>query len=364
MKTMDIPAGPAELSAEWLTDVLRQNGIIETPAVASFDAKTIAEGTGFIGQLARVTLNYDTDVQGVPRSLVAKFPGASEGGRQIGNLFRFYEREIRFYEEIAHRVDMRIPKRYHSAMDIDRGQYVLLIEDLAPARVGDQLAGCILEDARIAIREIAKFHATWWQSPHLDALDWMPMVNDPVQQLAAPSYAQAWQPFVDNFAGGLSKEMLGIAERVGEHVVDFQNRLADEPRTIMHGDYRIDNLFFRSPEGGPDFAAVDWQISSRGRGIFDVSYFIAGGMEPALRKAHEMDLLKLYHDTLQANGVKNYGWDQCLREYRQCALYLLVYVVISLGTLDTANARGLALFNAWLVRATTAIEELNAAELL
>ncbi len=364
MKTMEIPAGPAELRAEWLTDVLRQNGIIDAPAVASFDAKTIAEGTGFIGQLARVNLTYDGDAPGAPRSLIAKFPGASEGGRQIGNLFRFYEREIRFYDEIAQRVDLRIPKRYHSAMNIDRGQYVLLIEDLAPARVGDQLTGCTLEDARIAIREIAKFHAGWWQSPHLEALDWMPMVNDPVQQLAAPSYAQAWQPFVDNFAGGLSKEMLDIAEQVGQKVVELQDRLADEPRTIMHGDYRIDNLFFRSPEGGAEFAVVDWQISSRGRGIFDVSYFIAGGMEPALRKAHEMALLKLYHETLQSNGVRDYGWDQCLREYRQCALYLLVYVVISLGTLDTANARGLALFNAWLVRATTAIEELHAAELL
>jgi len=38
---------------------------------------------------------------GAPASLVAKFPGASEMGRHIGNLFDFYNREIRFYEEIA-----------------------------------------------------------------------------------------------------------------------------------------------------------------------------------------------------------------------------------------------------------------------
>jgi hypothetical protein len=44
------------------------------------------------------------------------------------------------------------------------------------------------------------------------------------------------------------------------------------------------------------------------------------------------------------------------------ALYVLVYVVISLGTLDFANERGHALFNAWLRRSVAAIEELNAAE--
>jgi hypothetical protein len=46
------------------------------------------------------------------------------------------------------------------------------------------------------------------------------------------------------------------------------------------------------------------------------------------------------------------------------ALYVFVYVVISLGTLEPSNARGLALFQAWLHRSSTAILELDAAEAL
>ena len=60
---------------------------------------------------------------GAPASLVAKFPGASEMGRHIGNLFDFYNREIRFYEEI----DLlpspkRKPNGYreYSEPDVDR----------------------------------------------------------------------------------------------------------------------------------------------------------------------------------------------------------------------------------------------------
>ncbi|MHB8514994.1 MAG: phosphotransferase [Dehalococcoidia bacterium] len=361
---MDIPAGPEQLSADWLTDALRQNGIIDRALVTAFDTKVIGEGSGFIGQLARVGLRFDRDEPGAPRSLIAKFPAATEGGREIGNLFRFYEREIRFYEEIADRVDLRTPKRYHSAMDTGRGEYVLLLEDLAPARVGDQLAGCSLDDARLAVSELAKFHATWWQSPELDAMDWMLVIDDPVHQSAQQSYSEAWEPFVQNFAGGLSKEMLALAERIGKNVINIQHGFADEPRTIMHGDYRLDNMFFAGPGGGAEFAVVDWQITSRGRGIFDLAYFVCGGLPPALRRAHEMELVRLYHDLLLARGVRGYDFDRCLREYRTGALYLLVYVVISLGTLDTANERGLALFHAWLDRATTAILELGAGELL
>ncbi len=220
MKTMDIPAGPDQLSAEWLTDALRRNGAIAEASVAAFDPQVIAAGTGFIGQLARVSLAYDRDEPGAPRSLIAKFPAASAAGREIGNLFRFYEREIRFYDEIADRVEMRTPRRYHSAMDIARGEYVLLLEDLAPARCGDQLEGCGIDDARLAVRELAKFHAAWWQKPELASMDWMLMVDDPVHRSAEQSYAQAWQPFVENFAAGLSKEMLAVAERVGRNVIN------------------------------------------------------------------------------------------------------------------------------------------------
>ena len=364
MKTMDIPAGPDQITAGWLTDALRQDGIIGDSAVSGFDAKVIGEGSGFIGQLARVALRYDRPAPGAPASLIAKFPGASDAGREIGNLFRFYEREIRFYEEIADSVEMRTPKRYHSAMDVARGEYVLMLEDLAPAVVGDQVAGCSLEAARLAVEELARFHAAWWQSPRLKTMDWMLVVDDPVHQSAQQSYADAWQPFVDNFAGGLSKEMLGIAERIGGKVIDLQHRFADEPWTIMHGDYRLDNMFFAPPGAAPSLSVVDWQITSRGRGTFDLAYFICGALAPAARRAHEMELVRTYHDILLSHGVQGYSWEQCLREYRTGALYLLVYVVISLGTLDSANERGIALFDAWLERATAAIEELQAAELL
>lgn len=362
MKTMTIPAGPEELTADWLTDALRSAGVITTSTVTKIETRVIGEGSGFIGQLALVSLTYDAPEPGAPASLIAKFPAATEMGRHIGNLFDFYHREIRFYEEIAEEVDLRTPKMYFSAMNRDTQEYILLIEDLAPACVGDHAEGCTLEEAQLSIREIGKFHATWWEHPRLDELvEWMPLCDAPVHQSAENSYQQAWEPFIQNFGDRLSPAMRKTAEEIATRVIKLQSSISDRPHTIVHGDYRTDNLFFASPAGGA-FGVVDWQIAFRGRGIFDVAYLLCGGLAPDVRKANEERLLKLYHDTLVANGVTGYSFEQCWREYRRMALYVMVYVVISLGTLDFANERGLKLFNAWLARATAAIEELNSAE--
>jgi thiamine kinase-like enzyme len=363
MTAMTIPAGPTELTAEWLTEALRSGGALDKAAVTSIMTETIGEGSGFIGQLAKVTLTYDQPEPAAPRTLIAKFPGASEGGRMIGNLFDFYHREIRFYDEVAKEVELRTPKRYFSASKRDTQEYILLIEDMDPMLIGDHAGGCKLAEADLAIRQIAKFHAAWWEHPRLEELaEWMPQVDGEVHRSAEPAYAQAWPVFLEMFGKDLSPEFKAIGERIGQNVVKLQSSVSDRPHTIVHGDYRTDNLFFRGPAGGEEFAVVDWQISCRGRGVFDIAYLLCGGLEAEDRRANEERLLKLYHDNLVANGVTGYSFEQCWREYRRMALYVMVYVVIAVGTLDAANERGMALWIAWLRRAVAAVEQLNAIE--
>ena len=220
-----------------------------------------------------------------------------------------------------------------------------------------------MDEARLAIESIAKFHATWWQSPRLDEIaEWMPMIDSPVQQVAAGAYQQSWGPFLEMFGGAISPEIKAVGERIGENVVKIQSSFASPPLTISHGDFRIDNLFFATPAGGAPFSVADWQISTRGRGAFDVAYLLCGGLDPALRRAHERDLVEMYHRTLETNGVTGYSFDQCWNDYRRGALFQFVYIVIAIGTLDASNERGMALWTAWLQRGCAAIEDLNAAE--
>ena len=91
-------------------------------------------------------------------------------------------------------------------------------------------------------------------------------------------------------------------------------------------------MFFASPQGGPEFAVIDWQIANRGGGVFDVAYFVSGTLTPEERRSREHEIVKLYHDTLVENGVKNYSFDQCWQDYRLSTLFLLPYSVIGAGS--------------------------------
>ncbi len=366
MTDLSIPRGPQDLTPEWLTSALRSTGTIRKASVESFDLQPdIAAGTGFMGQLAHARLHYDTPEEGAPAALIAKFPTPIPENREVADTFRFYEIETRFYEEIAEEVELRTPRRYYSARDSKSTDFVLLLEDLAPACVGDQVTGCRLEQAELALGELAKFHAAWWDSPRLAQLDWMPVTDDPVRARSAQdNYQQAWGPFVESFGDQVPPEILKLGEKFGTRVVELMNQLAQPPRTIMHGDYRLDNLFFATPEGGDPLAVVDWQIANRGRGIFDVAYFMTGTLQPAERRTRELDLLKMYHGILTERGVAGYDFDQCFHDYRASTLFCWLYVVIVLGTLDVATERGLALFTTNMERGVAALQDLNAAELL
>jgi hypothetical protein len=360
-----IPDSPEGLTSDWVTAALQSRGILDPgDRVTECVVSTISEGVGFVGQVARVRVGYSRPQAVAPASLIAKLPGATDSARQIGNVFRFYEREIRFYDGIAEECGMRAPRHWYSAMDPSRGAFVLLIEDLAPARVGDQIAGCTWEEAELAVRRLAQFHAHWWQSPRLDELTWMPVYNDPVHHNAAAAYGQAWQPFLAAFGAGMPEAFRGIAERLATNIIPLMGELSRRPWTMMHGDFRLDNLLFPPLPDGEAIAVIDWQITSRGRGAFDLGYFFCTSMEADVRRKHERDLMDLYFATLVDGGVTDYSREELLRDYRIAALFSLVYTVITLGSLDMGNERGLALFKALLSRNIAAIADYDAGSLM
>src|SRR3972149_9179412 len=229
MAKVRLPAGPQELTADWLTSALRETGTISSSAVTGFDHEIIGEGVGVLGQLARFNLTYDSPEAGAPKSLIGKFPAAVQDNRDLANLFRFYEREVRFYARLAEEVELRTPKRYYSHFDEDTNDFVLLIEDMAPARVGDQVAGCPPEEATTVLRNMARFHATWWEHPRLSSLDWIPYGNHPIHQSAEQAYQAPGEPFLQNFGQPLQSKLLRPAGRLLTKFPSCQNEITKPP---------------------------------------------------------------------------------------------------------------------------------------
>ena len=359
------PTTIGEITPEWLTDALRSTDVISDATVTSVDTEILGEGAGFIGELARLTLDYDQPEVGSPISLIAKIPAAAPENRELGDLFRLYEREARFYEDLAGRVEMRTPRCFFNGMDTESGDFLLLLEDLAPGQVGDQLKGCSSGEVELVLRDLATFHAGWWESPHLDELDWMPTLNDPlIVGTVMQAYQGIWDQFLDRFEARLTSSMLQTAERFGKHADKITSRLTEPPNTITHGDYRLDNMIFSADEKEPGLTVIDWQGAAKGRGVFDVTYFLTGTLTPDARRSVEMGHLKRYHEDLTEHGVADYSYEQCLLDYRLSALWCLAYAVVAAGSVDLVNERAVDLTNAIVDRDFAAVEDLEAADLL
>lgn len=360
---LEVPGGPADLTPEWLTKALA--GQTEAARVTGCEKQPIAQGVGFMGELFRLNLRYDRETRAAPRTLIAKFPTANPQNREIGIMFALYQREIGFYRDVAPIAAVRTPQAAYAGMDEASGRFFLLLEDLAPARMGDQLHACSPEEAALAVTHLARFHAQWWDDPRLDTLGWLPPANCMANQAIAGIYAQSFPIFEAQVTGRISTRAMEAARKLGPRMIDLLAEFSKPPRTILHGDYRLDNLFFGTPNGDAPLAIIDWQILSAGRGVYDVAYFLGGSLKPADRRACEREILRTYHATLEQLGVRGYSFEQCFEDYRHCSLFVQYIPVTSVGgMLDQTNERGVALFEAMVDRYCAAAEDLRLDELL
>ena len=362
----EIPQSPAQLTPSWLTEALQTDGAISgNTVVSSFDAETIGEGVGLIGLLARLRLQYSGDAEGAPRTVIAKFPSQTEGGLALGKLYGVYEREVRFYAEIGDQVGLSTPRCYYSAMDIDSDRYFLLLEDLAASgRVGDQVAGCSEDEALLAVRELAKFHAIWWDSPKLQEITWLARGSDLVRASMQALYPQASKTIIKQFGGRLTAEIASEMATLDQRVLAALPQLDAQPETITHGDYRLDNMFFGVDGAAYELAVFDWQTLNRSNGPYDLAYFVSGCMAPERRRECEARLIQAYHEVLLERGVRNYPFSELLKDYRRSLVIALALVTVSGATLEWTNERAVKLLEVMLDGLVTSIADNNALELL
>ena len=363
---LTIPATPDEISETWLTQALRAGGVIPDAAAAkAIEREPLGEGVGFVGQIVRLTVTYDGPVEGAPRTLIAKMPSTEEGARQIAAVYGLYEREYRFYRELADEVRFRTARCYYSDGDAESVRYILLLEDLgATGTPGDQIKGCTGDEMRTVLAQLALHHAGWWDSPRFDEIAWLQPGIDLVNAAMVAVYPAVWEKSLELMGAHIVPEIAEVVPELAPKITTLMAPFGDGPFTLTHGDYRLDNIFFGNPGSGYELAVIDWQSPNRGWGAYDIAYFLYGNVEVETRRAHEMDALREYHRTLMANGVTGYSFEQLMLDYRVSLLVSLAIFIVNAGTLDTANERGVALFEMFFDRLSAAIMDHRALELL
>ena len=339
---MAFPVNAENLTNSWLSSAL---GI----EVKGFRVEYFGEGAGIIGMVTRVHLDTDEG----PQTIIAKFPSPAEENRAVAATYDMYGREVRFYQNLAPHIDLRVPDCYYAEFNPQTAEFILLLEDLKDLRIGDQVAGCDLADAKMVIAGIAKLHASTWETKQL-----LVSHNNPAQVAGMQAgFDMGWPVVCEQFPDLIPVDVKDIAATLPAHVPDLLEEMCSAPVCAVHADVRLDNIFF----GDNEIALVDWQSVCTSAPEQDLAYFVTQSLSDEVRNAE--DWVALYHQHLADAGI-DYTLEQCRARYRVSAMYLLCYATVIAGTLDLGNERGMALGRTLFGNSMRSLVELDAFDLL
>ena len=346
---LPIPAGIDEIDSEWMSRA------IGSP-VSVLDVRDIGHGLGMVSSIHRVTL-----AGAGPASVIVKMPSLDEAARFNAAILRLNIREVGFYRELAPQCPVRVPVAHFAAVNPDTHDFVLVLEDMGSLRFVDQVEGMGPDDARSAVTELAKWHLHWWEAAGPIVERGIAVsIHDPIYPpLLPPVFAEGWARI---------ESTMSVPEPVrmaADGWVGALPRLLDivgtAPMTLVHGDYRADNMVF-DDEGR--VALFDFQVLGESTPAGDLGYFVTASLAADVASRVEPELFDLWRDALHAGGVPESVTAPMWDRYRAAALFCVCYPLIAARGMDLADERTRALLAASFDRFARATEELNLLDLL
>jgi hypothetical protein len=342
---------PEQITNEWLSGVLGDD-------VTIIGDRRI--GDGLVGMNIRFELAVPQGSE-APTSIIAKLPSPDPTSRATGIALRNYEREMKFYADIAPTVDIRVARCFHGEWNEADGDFVLLLEDLSPAEQGNQITGCSAELAGRSVRELARLHGPRWADPALADIEFLQRRGAGDAQLLQTMWTMFLPGFLATYATYLDAEGTALIERFGAQIPAWIEGHT-LPDTVTHGDYRLDNLMFASATGGYPIATVDWQTPGHGSPSGDVSYFLGAGPLPEVRREIERGLVDQYCGALAGYGIDIDDAEMWRQVCRDAYAGIIMSVVAS--QIVGGSERSEAMFAAMAARHTQHALDVGAEALL
>ena len=384
----DVPFCLDEIDADWLTQALREGGVLTDERVTDFSHKVIGEGAGFNGEVAILSLQYSQRPADAPESMVLKIPTALKN-RVLGQTMGLYEKEIRFYRDLQPTLTLRTPRHYYSALDtfddpdlvLERMEglnrmpiwlisilskvasfviartprrYALLIEDLSGYRLGDQMDVCSDEDTRRVLVAMAKFHGQFWDSSTLSAMSWVAPVAV-TSRIIQMMFLQSIDKYRSANADSLSDRQLTLIAWLKENGIALTEKMGEEPATLLHGDVRLDNVCF--DDASDEVLLFDWQTMTRGPAGMDLAYFLSATVPAEASDSKISELIDFYHDQLGQAGVTispaRLRWQY---EIGMLAMFHRILPTLFRDEMDLGAERGPQMMQAWVDKIFSRVE--------
>ena len=141
-----------------------------------------------------------------------------------------------------------------------------------------------------------------------------------------------------------------LGERIIQHLEGILAAFVRRKRTLVHFDYRADNLFVDDLTPQSPIVVVDWQLAMWGPGAYDVARLVGGSIPLEERGGHHKEIVEGWHQALLAGGVADYSREEAWHDYRLCAIVATLNPVLVHSMFKTGGSRGTALGEAMTAR--------------
>ncbi len=364
MEPIPLIKQPDDITAPWLHRALVAGGVSDFPPIKSVEVRQMSDVVSAMGSLFRCRMNTQGDKAPDPASVIVKLPTSNTIRRKLAGWIALYQREYVFYRDISPHAPLRVPALFYGDWEGRSQYFVLVLEDLGGMETIPQKTGVGVKRARQAIRSIAEFHGKFWEAgdePGLAACG--EFMTTGQRRLMQTFYLLTMPLAFERFDDLFTPDRRRWAEAFGTTIDSHFTALAGGPKTVVHGDYRTDNVMFGSAEED-DFAVIDWQGCGFGCGMYDVASFLATSVSIEDRRRIEHDAVAEYHDIVCRMGAKDYTWGDCWRSYRQNLLGTLMFMVIGAGGIDVNDQALRHQTQLLLERALTAMDDQNSWEFM
>jgi len=321
---MSLPMKPEDFTLEWLSWALSHRW----PGIEVVAARSDGMISGTATKL-RLELEYGgqpsarRDPSGPPKTIYLKF-GASEF--QLTNVAQMglYETEVFAYTKMlstSSPFQFRFPRPdcYFASFQKTPIQGVLLLEDLTSKGVkfNTALEPLSIPQAAKALETLAELHGRSWESPELKSVQ---PILAPVMKLYSHEVSISGKLF-RNLRSQVVPLALRNQERYSAAWARYIELVRSGPECLLHGDSHLGNSYTQKDSR---IGLHDWQLSSKGRWVQDIAYYLVSALDAPDRRRSERDLLGHYLAELRKYGVTPPSFLEAWQDYRRAMIYSLV----------------------------------------
>lgn len=357
-----IPKRTKRITSEWLNEVLHTSGYLKDINIETISREPWGAGEGFVSDMARLTVTYDKTPTELPETMIVKMPTTFRTALALAEQYNLYEREIRFYTEVAPKSPLRVPEVIHYDYDKEAKRYILILQDCSCYKQIDQIEGLNKEQTIDVINAITEFHSRWWDSPDLYSFDWMPKPKDDVSKSLVETYRSSWDLSIksEEFQKILPERGQEAGQKIHEQFPWLVMDIPDDNMTIIHFDFRVDNLFFDYDNRENPILMIDWGSAVVNGGILDIGYLLSESVEIDLRRKIEKDMVKHYIKQLEKKGITGFDFDFAWENYLKALMCYAYIPAIGYAQLDRSDPRAMKLFEVITKRQFQAIVDNDA----